>query len=67
MSAVSKRAIAVAIWFVSFTIGLRIGFHLINLSSTIANIIGFMVVLGIFIFSFETKCFTLNKFKKHEK
>jgi hypothetical protein len=43
------------------------GFNLINLSSTIANIIGLTIIVAVVYVSVKTKCFTIINFNNKQK
>ena len=68
----------IMLWLLSTIVLLEISFGMINQSSGITNIIGFLLLIGIVWISFKTKCFlklTINKnncltnlkIKKNEK
>lgn len=64
-----KQAILFFVWIVAATMMFSCAFNLINKSSTVANLIGFTVLVLTILGSFETRCFTKFNLtnKKDEK
>ena len=61
------RFITLIIWFVLFMAGMDISLALINESSTIANIAGFIFLAIVLWASIKTECLTNIKRNKNEK
>ena len=57
-----------SIWIVAFILGINLSFEMISQANTMENIIGFFLLVLIFLVSYNTKCFTtINLKRKHEK
>jgi hypothetical protein len=59
--------IKLLIWFTTLLLIVEFGFCLINVSSTLLNIIGAVLISTFGFVSYKTNCFTLIKFKKDEE
>lgn len=57
-----------SIWTVAFMSGIDLSFEMISQASTMENIVGFFLLVLIFLVSYKTRCFTtINLGRKHEK
>jgi hypothetical protein len=54
------------VWFVFATFAYSWAFELITMASTVANIVGIVVVAFVTWITLKTKCFTTLTFKKHK-
>lgn len=54
----------IAVWFILFSYFATIAFELLTASNTLANIIGYFILLLISIISVKTNLFTIIKFKR---
>lgn len=59
--------IKLLIWFITLLLIVEFGFCLINMSDTLLNIIGAVLISTFGFVSYKTNCFTLIKFKKDEE
>lgn len=60
----TKKFVALLIWVITLFMVLNVGFEVMNMSDTFANIFGF-VIIAVFVFvTYKTDCFTNIKFKK---
>jgi hypothetical protein len=59
--------IKLLIWFTTLLLIVEFGFCLINVSNTLLNIIGAVLISTFGFVSYKTNCFTLIKFKKDEE
>lgn len=59
--------VKVMIWFLAIIFFTDLAFDLIILASTIANLVGLLVIIGIVWVSVKTKCFTEINFKNKNK
>lgn len=55
------------LWIICFSILIDISFSLLNASSSVANIIGFIIIAFNAWLTVETKCFLNIHFKKNKK
>ena len=63
-----KVVVKVAVWFVIFIILITLGLEMISAPNTIANVIGFFMIVATLYLSIKTKCLTTIKLeRKHEK
>lgn len=67
MSFFGKNFIKVFLWLLIFTILLNWSFNLLNEPSSIANIIGAIIIAFNAWLTAETKCFTSIHFRKNKK
>ena len=51
----------IAVWFVMLMGFINVSFHMMSQANTIENVVGF------FLISYKTKCFTTIKLKKKER
>lgn len=60
----------IAVWFIMLMGFINVSFHMMSQANTIENVVGFFLLVLIFLVSYKTKCFTtinLKKKRKHEK
>ena len=60
-----KKTITFIVWLVCFTMAFNFGLDLLNERSTLANIIGLLIVGTTVTYSIQTRCF--NTFKNEKK
>lgn len=58
----------IAVWFIMLMGFINVSFHMMSQANTIENVVGFFLLVLIFLVSYKTKCFTtINLKRKHEK
>lgn len=62
-----SNAVKIFIWLLFVMSTTTWGFNLINLPSTVANIIGLAIIVAVAYVSAKTKCFTKINFNKKQK
>lgn len=63
-----NKVIKIAVWLVLIIWGINQSFNMISQANTMENIVGFFLLVLIFLVSYKTKCFTtINLKRKHEK
>lgn len=63
----TRKSILILVWLIIFFVLLNAGYSLINQASTIANIVGVVVLFFTVLVSIKTKCFTSIKFTNKQK
>lgn len=63
MSKYTIKALLACVWIVVFTLVFNFGLGLLTTPNTIANILGFFIIVIFMAITFETNCFT-NFYKK---
>lgn len=61
-----KKVIKITLWIIFFMLMLSFGFDMINMSSTIANILGFVLIIASVVLSIKTQCFTSIKLSNNK-
>ena len=59
--------VKISVWFICLMFVADWAFGLITMDSTIANIVGFAIIIATVYVSVKTNCFTTIKIKKNEK
>lgn len=60
--------IKLVLWFIICINFLNLGLKMLSAPNTVENVIGFLIIVAIFIVGVETKCLTnLNFKRKHEE
>ena len=59
-----NKVIKIAVWLVLIIWGINQSFNMISQANTVENVVGFFLLVLIFLVSYKTKCFTSIKMKK---
>ena len=62
-----KKVILFCAWLIALVLILSVGYDLINLCSTVGNIMGFILLIAFALLSVETKCFTSTPKNQKQK
>lgn len=54
----------IAVWFIMLMGFINVSFHMMSQANTIENVVGFFLLVLIFLVSYKTKCFTTINLKK---
>ena len=61
------KFIVLIIWLVLFVAAMNLCLDMVSSANTIENLIGVFGIAATLVLSYETKCLTAIKIKKHEK